>query len=167
MTNCPNNYSPYHSPEKLIPVMILDALAGKPLTIYGNGSNLRDWPFVGHHAEALLTELKQGRIGHDYAIGGHKNAVILSWFRPFAPLSTIWPLPRWKALFQPDHLRSRSPDPRCPLCYRRIRSELGCRPPVTPEQGLRRTVQWYLDNPDCCQPMPGRSGADSRLRVAS
>ncbi|TIP05718.1 MAG: dTDP-glucose 4,6-dehydratase [Mesorhizobium sp.] len=148
LTNCSNNYGPYHFPEKLIPVIILKALAGEPLPIYGDGSNIRDWLFVEDHADALLLVLERGQIGRSYNIGGENERTNLELV---TTLCAILDVKRPKAggsyadqitfvTDRPGH------DARYAIDPSRIREELGWRPSVTVEEGLERTVQWYLDN---------------------
>jgi len=141
LTNCSNNYGPYHFPEKLIPVIILNALAGKPIPVYGAGENIRDWLYVEDHADALLTVVTAGHIGRSYNIGGenearnidivHKICAILDAKRPtdhpYANLITFVP-------DRPGH------DMRYAIDPTRIRDELGWRPSVTLDQGLEKTV---------------------------
>ena len=169
LTNCSNNYGPYHFPEKLIPVIILNALAGKSLPIYGTGSNIRDWLYVEDHADALLLVLEMGKIGRSYNIGGEnerKNlelvqtlCKILDRLRPrstgaYADLITF-------VQDRPGH------DARYAIDPSRIRDELGWRPSVTVEEGLEKTVQWYLDNEDWWKPLQSRSGVGERLGTKS
>jgi len=169
LTNCSNNYGPYHFPEKLIPVIILNALAGKPLPIYGDGSNIRDWLFVEDHAEALLLVVEQGRVGRSYNIGGENErsnldlvrtlCAILDRKRPraggsYAELITF-------VTDRPGH------DARYAIDPGRIRMELGWRPSVTVEEGLERTVQWYLDNEAWWRPLQARKGVGERLGVTA
>jgi len=169
LTNCSNNYGPYHFPEKLIPVIILNALAGKPLPIYGTGSNIRDWLYVEDHADALLLVLKKGTIGLSYNIGGENERTnlelvqtlceILDRLKPkntgiYADLITF-------VQDRPGH------DARYAIDPSRIRDELGWRPSVTVEEGLEKTVQWYLDNEDWWKPLQNRSGVGERLGTKS
>ena len=168
LSNCSNNYGPYHFPEKLIPVIILNALAGKPLPVYGKGENVRDWLYVEDHADALLTVLEKGQLGRSYNIGGENEATnieivrricgILDDKRPreggaYADLITF-------VEDRPGH------DLRYAIDPTRIREELGWRPSVTLEQGLERTVQWYLDNEDWWRALQGRQGVGERLGKA-
>ncbi|MDX1823022.1 MAG: dTDP-glucose 4,6-dehydratase [Paracoccaceae bacterium] len=167
LTNCSNNYGPYHFPEKLIPVTILNALAGKPLPIYGDGSNIRDWLYVEDHADALLLVLQKGALGRSYNIGGENERTNLELVRticgildelrpgpaPYADLITF-------VTDRPGH------DARYAIDATRIREELGWRPSVTVEEGLRRTVQWYLDNESWWRALQERSGVGQRLGVA-
>lgn len=165
LTNCSNNYGPFHFPEKLIPVIILNALAGRPLPIYGDGSNIRDWLYVEDHAEALLLVLEKGAPGRSYNIGGENERTNLQLVRtlcaildekrprnegPYADLITFVP-------DRPGH------DARYAIDPMRIRRELGWRPSVTVEEGLARTVQWYLDNEDWWRPLLERKGVGQRL----
>ena len=169
LTNCSNNYGPYHFPEKLIPVVILNALAGKPLPIYGDGGNIRDWLYVEDHADALLLVLAKGALGRSYNIGGENERTnlelvktlcgILDRLRPrdagsYADLITF-------VTDRPGHDARYAVDPS------RIRDELGWRPSVTVEDGLEKTVQWYLDNEDWWQPLLNRSGFGQRFGTKS
>jgi dTDP-glucose 4,6-dehydratase len=169
LTNCSNNYGPYHFPEKLIPVAILNALAGKPLPIYGDGGNIRDWLFVEDHADALLLALTKGAVGRSYNIGGENERTnlelvktlcgILDRLRPrdggsYADLITF-------VTDRPGH------DARYAIDPARIRDELGWRPSVTVEEGLEKTVQWYLDNESWWQPLLNRTGVGQRLGTKS
>ncbi|HEY0635398.1 MAG TPA: dTDP-glucose 4,6-dehydratase, partial [Gammaproteobacteria bacterium] len=153
-TNCSNNYGPYHFPEKLIPLMILNALAGKPLPIYGKGDNVRDWLYVDDHARALRLVLEKGRLGETYNIGGHNERTNLqvvhalcalldemvpgSAHKPHTSLITY-------VKDRPGH------DQRYAIDASKIERELGWRPQETFESGLRKTVQWYLDNSEWVQ----------------
>jgi dTDP-glucose 4,6-dehydratase len=150
-TNCSNNYGPYHFPEKLIPLMILNALDGKKLPVYGKGENVRDWLYVEDHAEALLTVAERGRIGETYNIGGvneRKNIdvvhAICDLMDELAPDSSAGPRRNLIAYVQdrPGH------DLRYAIDCSKIEAELGWRPRETFETGLRKTVRWYLDNRD-------------------
>ena len=164
LTNCSNNYGPYHFPEKLVPVVILKALAGEPIPVYGDGGNVRDWLYVEDHADALLLVLERGRDGRSYNIGGENEARNIDLVRticahmddlrprgaPHADLITF-------VADRPGHDRRYAIDPS------RIRDELGWRPSVTVEEGLRRTVEWYLANRDWWQPLLRREGVGQRL----
>lgn len=169
LTNCSNNYGPYHFPEKLIPVVILNALAGKPLPIYGDGENIRDWLYVEDHADALLLVLEKGALGRSYNIGGENERTnlelvktlcgILDYLHPrdegsYADLITF-------VTDRPGH------DARYAIDPSRIRNELGWRPSVTVEEGLEKTVQWYLDNENWWRPLLGRTGVGERLGTKS
>lgn len=167
-TNCSNNYGPYQFPEKLIPLMILNALEGKPLPVYGKGENVRDWLHVDDHANALRLVLERGRVGETYNIGGHNektnlevvNAVCSlldellpeSAHRPHANLITY-------VSDRPGH------DQRYAIDADKIDRELGWRPNETFETGLRKTVQWYLDNRDWCRHVQDGSYQGQRLGV--
>ena len=166
LTNCSNNYGPYHFPEKLIPVIILNALAGKDLPIYGDGSNIRDWLYVEDHADALLTVLQKGRVGRSYNIGGENERSNLELVKTLcAILDRLRPRADGRPYagqisFAPDRPGH---DARYAIDPTRIREELGWRPSVTVEQGLEKTVQWYLDNEDWWRALQRRDGVGRRL----
>lgn len=166
MTNCSNNYGPYHFPEKLIPVVILNALAGKPVPVYGAGLNVRDWLYVEDHADALLCVLERGVLGRSYNIGGenearnidivHKICALLDEMHPIgAPHARLIT----HVTDRPGH------DARYAIDPSRIREELGWRPSVTLDAGLRKTVRWYLDNEAWWKPLQTRAGVGQRLGV--
>lgn len=165
LTNCSNNYGPFHFPEKLIPVSILNALAGKPVPIYGDGSNIRDWLFVEDHADALLLVSARGEIGRSYNIGGGNERSNLQLVQT---LCAILDRKRPKAsgshadqiTFVPDRPGH---DARYAIDPGRIREELGWRPSVTLDEGLERTVDWYLANEDWWRPLLRRDGVGQRL----
>jgi dTDP-glucose 4,6-dehydratase len=158
VTNCSNNYGPYHFPEKLIPLMILNALAGKPLPVYGKGNQIRDWLYVEDHARALYKVVTEGVIGETYNIGGHNEKqnievvkTLCSILEELAPLkdSTLT-IPSYESLItyvtdRPGH------DMRYAIDAIKIEKELGWKPEETFETGLRKTVQWYLNNKDWWQ----------------
>ncbi|WP_370232301.1 dTDP-glucose 4,6-dehydratase [Cognatishimia sp.] len=164
ITNCSNNYGPYQFPEKLIPVVILNALAGQPIPVYGKGENIRDWLYVEDHADALLLALEKGELGRSYNIGGENEATnidlvrkicsILDDLRPSdAPYSD-------QIMFvtdRPGH------DLRYAIDPTRMRTELGWSPSVTVDQGLRKTVEWYLSNGDWLEALMARHGVGERL----
>lgn len=165
LTNCSNNYGPFHFPEKLIPVVIINALAGKPLPIYGDGSNVRDWLYVEDHADALLTVLQKGVPGRSYNIGGENECSNLELVRMICGILDR-KRPRKSGTYaeqitfvadRPGH------DARYAIDPARIRDELGWRPSVSVEEGLEKTVQWYLDNEDWWQALQGRAGVGERL----
>ena len=167
LTNCSNNYGPFHFPEKLVPVVILNALAGKPLPIYGDGSNIRDWLYVEDHADALLLAVTKGEVGRSYNIGGENERTNLQLVKT---LCDILDQKRPKAsgsysdqitfvTDRPGH------DARYAIAPDRIRAELGWRPSVTVEEGLEKTVQWYLDNEDWWRALQNRHGVGERLGV--
>ena len=166
LSNCSNNYGPYHFPEKLIPVVILNALAGKPIPVYGAGENVRDWLFVEDHADALLTVVSKGQVGRSYNIGGENEARNIDLVRMICALMDEMvpegaPHDRLVSFVtdRPGH------DLRYAIDPKRMRGELGWRPSVTLEEGLRRTVRWYLDNRDWWQALQGRDGVGQRLGV--
>lgn len=165
LTNCSNNYGPYHFPEKLIPVVILNALSGKPLPIYGDGKNIRDWIYVEDHVHALLLVLKNGSLGRSYNIGAGNERTnlelvqtlcgILDRLRPrnsgrYSDMITF-------VTDRPGH------DARYSIDSSRIRNELGWSPSLTIEEGLEKTVQWYLENENWWRPLLERAGVGQRL----
>ena len=150
-TNCSNNYGPLHFPEKLIPLMIVNAQAGKPLPVYGDGQQIRDWLYVKDHCSAIRAVLAGGRLGETYNIGGwnekpnldivHTVCDLLDELKPRADLQSY----RSQISYvtdRPGH------DRRYAIDARKIEQELGWKPAETFETGIRKTVQWYLDNPD-------------------
>ena len=164
LTNCSNNYGPYHFPEKLIPVTILNALHGKPIPVYGAGENVRDWLYVEDHADALLLVLEKGQLNRSYNIGGENERrnidlvrTICALLDEMAPKATPYADQITFVTDRPGH------DARYAIDPTRIRDELGWRPSVTVEEGLRRTVRWYLDNRDWWQPLLDRKGVGERL----
>ncbi|ATH80197.1 dTDP-glucose 4,6-dehydratase [Pseudomonas sp. KHPS1] len=168
ITNCSNNYGPYHFPEKLIPLMILSALAGKPLPVYGNGQQVRDWLYVEDHARALLKVVCEGEVGETYNIGGHNEQKNLNVVRAIcALLEELAPhkpsgVARYEDLItyvqdRPGH------DLRYAIDAGKIERELGWVPQETFESGLRKTVQWYLDNLDWCRRVQDGSYQGERL----
>ncbi len=165
LTNCSNNYGPYHFPEKLIPVIVLNALAGKPLPIYGDGSNIRDWLYVEDHADALLLVVQKGALGRSYNIGGENERTNLELVRTLcAILDELRPKGQGSYADQITFVTDRpGHDARYAIDPTRIRDELGWRPSVTVEQGLRRTVEWYLANEDWWRPLLNRHGVGQRL----
>jgi len=144
MTNCSNNYGPYHFPEKLIPVVILNALAGKDLPIYGDGSNIRDWLYVEDHADALLTVVQKGEVGRSYNIGGENERTNLELVKTLcAILDKMQPKEQGSYADQITFVTdSTGHDARYAIDPTRIRDELGWRPSVTVEDGMERTVRW-------------------------
>ena len=167
-TNCSNNYGPCQFPEKLIPVAILNALAGRPIPVYGQGENVRDWLYVEDHALALLRALEAGQVGRGYNIGGEAEARNIDLVRLLCrTLDALRPAAEpYERLItfvadRPGH------DLRYAIDCRRIREELGWRPSVTLESGLRRTVQWYLDNEAWWQALQQRAGVGKRLGTAA
>jgi dTDP-glucose 4,6-dehydratase len=166
ITNCSNNYGPFHFPEKLIPVVILNALAGKPLPIYGDGSNVRDWLYVEDHAEALLTVLERGAPGRSYNIGGENELSNLELVRSLCTvLDEAAPRDDGKSYAAQISFVTDRPghDARYAIDPSRIRQELGWRPSVTVDEGLRRTVRWYLENEAWWRALLARDGVGKRL----
>ncbi|MFK8332814.1 dTDP-glucose 4,6-dehydratase [Pseudomonas sp. BJa5] len=168
VSNCSNNYGPYQFPEKLIPLMITSALAGKPLPVYGNGLQVRDWLYVEDHVRALLKVLAEGKVGETYNIGGHNEqenidvvrslCALLEALRPEHPAGVS----RYAELItyvedRPGH------DRRYAIDAGKIERELGWVPEETFESGLRKTVQWYLDNLEWCQRVQDGSYQGQRL----
>ncbi|WP_340310125.1 dTDP-glucose 4,6-dehydratase [Qipengyuania profundimaris] len=165
LTNCSNNYGPYHFPEKLVPVVIINALAGKPIPIYGKGDNVRDWLFVEDHADALLLALTQGEVGRSYNIGGENERTNLELVETILSiLDDVRPKAEGSYKDQITFVEDRpGHDQRYAIDPTRIRDELGWRPSVTVEEGLERTVRWYLDNEDWWQALLDRKGVGVRL----
>ena len=167
-TNCSNNYGPYHFPEKLIPLVILNALDGKPLPVYGDGSQIRDWLFVEDHARALFKVVSEGRVGETYNIGGHNEQKNIDVVRGIcALLEELAPnkpagLARYEDLItfvkdRPGH------DLRYAIDAGKIERELGWVPQETFQTGLRKTVQWYLNNLEWCRRVQDGSYQRERL----
>ncbi|ATG74615.1 dTDP-glucose 4,6-dehydratase [Zobellella denitrificans] len=168
VTNCSNNYGPYHFPEKLIPLVIFNALEGKPLPIYGKGNQIRDWLYVEDHARALYQVVTEGIVGETYNIGGHNEKTNLevvqtictlldelspSRFTPHASLITY-------VADRPGH------DMRYAINAGKIERDLGWKPLETFESGIRKTVQWYLNNLDWCRRVQDGSYQRERLGVS-
>jgi dTDP-glucose 4,6-dehydratase len=166
LTNCSNNYGPFHFPEKLVPVVILNALAGRPIPVYGAGENVRDWLFVEDHADALLLVLERGAVGRSYNIGGENEARNIDIVRKICAILDD-KLP--KAAPYADQIAFVTDRPGHDLRYAidptRIRTELGWRPSVTLDEGLERTVQWYLENEPWWRALQDRKGVGERLGV--
>ena len=150
-SNCSNNYGPYHFPEKLIPLVILNALEGKPLPVYGQGVNVRDWLYVEDHARALVVIATRGAVGENYNVGGWNERRNIDVVRDIcrlldeaAPSSIIGPRGNLITFVtdRPGH------DARYAIDASKIKRELGWTPRETFESGLARTVRWYIDNPD-------------------
>jgi len=170
ITNCSNNYGPYHFPEKLIPLMILNALEGKPLPVYGKGNQVRDWLYVEDHARALYKVVTEGKVGETYNIGGHNEKqnievvkTICSLLDELAPNKPVG-VAKYEELItyvkdRPGH------DLRYAIDASKIASELSWTPTETFETGLRKTVQWYLDNQQWCQHV--QDGSYQRERLGS
>jgi dTDP-glucose 4,6-dehydratase len=164
LTNCSNNYGPYHFPEKLIPVVILNALAGKPIPVYGKGENVRDWLYVEDHADALLTVLSKGVPGRSYNIGGENEARNIDIVTSICALLDAKRPKAGQYANQITFVTDRpGHDARYAIDPQRIRSELGWCPSVTLEEGLALTVAWYLDNEPWWRALQDRSGVGARL----
>ena len=164
VTNCSNNYGPYHFPEKLIPVIILNALHGRPIPVYGTGENVRDWLYVEDHATALLTVLARGQVGETYNIGGNAEAQNIQIVRKVCALldarrPEAAPHDRLITFVtdRPGH------DFRYAIDATKIRDDLGWEPTLTLDEGLARTVDWYLNNQDWWQALLDRDGVGKRL----
>ena len=164
LTNCSNNYGPFHFPEKLVPVVILRALADEAIPIYGKGDNIRDWLYVEDHADALLKVMTEGKIGRSYNIGGENEVTNLDLVKmicailddrhpsgaPHADLITF-------VTDRPGH------DMRYAIDPTRMNTEMGWKPSVTVEEGLAKTVDWYLANEDWWRALQNREGVGKRL----
>jgi len=156
VTNCSNNYGHFHFPEKLIPLVILNALEGKPLPVYGNGLQIRDWLFVDDHARALLTVVEKGQIGETYNIGGHNEKPNITVVKTIcALLEELKPNKPDGVTHYEDLITYVTDRPGHDLRYAidasKIARELGWTPAETFETGMRKTVQWYINNLDWCQ----------------
>ena len=168
ITNCSNNYGPYHFPEKLIPLIILNALRGKPLPVYGKGTQVRDWLFVEDHARGLVRVVTEGAVGETYNIGGHNEKQNIDVVRAVCDLldelrpSVHQGIIKYEQLItfvkdRPGH------DVRYAIDASKIQRELGWMPQETFESGLRKTVEWYLDNEDWWQSVLDGSYQGQRL----
>lgn len=156
ITNCSNNYGPYHFPEKLIPLMCINILMGKPLPVYGDGQNVRDWLYVGDHCSALDVVIHRGQPGETYNVGGNnevKNIDLVqklcALMDELAPELPVRPCNQLITFVKdrPGH------DRRYAINATKLKTELGWTPAETVDSGLRQTVQWYLDHPDWWQPL--------------
>lgn len=169
ITNCSNNYGPYQFPEKLIPLMILNALEGKPLPIYGTGQNIRDWLYVVDHCEAILTVLKKGLPGEKYNIGGHNEKTNLSIVHTLCDiLDKKRPRADGKSYCeQITYVKDRpGHDMRYAIDASKIARELGWVPSETFETGIVKTVEWYLNNVEWCRRVTDGSYRRERLGIA-
>jgi len=150
ITNCSNNYGPYQFPEKLIPLIINNALKGKDLPVYGDGKNIRDWLYVGDHCQAILTALQKGQVGRTYNIGGNSEKQNIEVVRLICDLldEMTDSLESGKSRQELIRFVTDRPghDRRYAIDASRIRDELGWEPAMTFEEGIRKTVQWYLEN---------------------
>lgn len=167
ISNCSNNYGPFQFPEKLIPVVVLKALAGNTIPVYGDGSNVRDWLFVNDHAEALLTILENGRLGEIYNVGGDGERSNLELVKMICSiLDDIRPISGSYAELiefvgdRPGH------DFRYAIDASKIHSELGWKPAVTVEEGIAATVRWYVENEDWWRAIQERGHNQERLGLA-
>ncbi|MBX9762645.1 MAG: dTDP-glucose 4,6-dehydratase [Pseudomonadaceae bacterium] len=165
ITNCSNNYGPFHFPEKLIPLVILNALDGKPLPVYGNGQQVRDWLYVEDHARALLTVVTEGQVGETYNIGGHNEQKNLHVVESIcALLDELQPRAEGFYKEQISFVADRpGHDLRYAIDASKIERELGWKPTETFDSGLRKTVLWYLDNLDWCRRVQDGSYQRERL----
>lgn len=168
VTNCSNNYGPYHFPEKLIPLVILNALEGKDLPIYGKGDQIRDWLFVEDHARALYKVVTEGKVGETYNIGGHNEKqnlevveTICSILDVLVPQDSAYANQITYVQDRPGH------DRRYAIDSSKMQQELGWTPEETFETGLRKTVQWYLDNSIWCKNVQDGSYQRERLGVVA
>ncbi|PRY67395.1 dTDP-glucose 4,6-dehydratase [Halomonas ventosae] len=183
ITNCSNNYGPYHFPEKLIPLVILNALEGKTLPVYGKGEQIRDWLYVEDHARALYKVVTQGRVGETYNIGGHNEKQNIEVVRTICDLldELVGEVRRVRSEEPPPHLTPHTShkelitfvadrpghDLRYAIDAGKIERELGWRPEETFESGIRKTVQWYLDNLEWCRRVQDGSYQRERLGVST
>lgn len=168
VTNCSNNYGPYHFPEKLIPLIILRALAGSPLPVYGDGSNVRDWLFVDDHARALQAVFERGVPGETYNVGGNAERRNIEVVRAIcAVLDDVRPRADGHSYAAQITFVADRPghDQRYAIDASKIRDELGWSPSVTFEQGIARTVRWYLDNQNWWQAILDGRYSTERLGV--
>ena len=164
ISNCSNNYGPYQFPEKLIPLIILNCLAGKPLPIYGDGLNIRDWLYVEDHCRGIDLILKKGRLGETYNIGGNCEktnlevvetvCAILDEIKPLSPQHSALSTQSYSSLL--THIKDRpGHDRRYAIDASKITAELAYAPVESFESGMRKTVQWYLDNLEWCKNVMG------------
>ena len=168
VTNCSNNYGPYHFPEKLIPLVILNALEGKPVPVYGKGNQIRDWLYVDDHARALVLVAMSGEVGATYNIGGHNEKQNIEVVKAICQiLDDIYPkISKYEKQItnvtdRPGH------DMRYAIDSRKIQRELGWTPVETFESGIRKTVEWYLKNLDWCKRVQDGSYQRERLGEGS
>jgi dTDP-glucose 4,6-dehydratase len=169
VTNCSNNYGPYHFPEKLIPLVILNALEGKPLPVYGSGDQIRDWLYVEDHARALHMVVSEGQVGSTYNIGGHNEKqnlevvrIICDVLQQLAPPGVGHPVKEYRSLI--THVQDRpGHDRRYAIDAGKIKQELGWQPAETFETGILKTVRWYLDNLEWCRHVQEGSYQRERL----
>lgn len=168
LSNCSNNYGPFHFPEKLIPLMIINGMEGKELPVYGTGENVRDWLHVEDHARALALVLQKGRVGQSYNIGGHNERSNLAVVQAIADtLDELLPAadgPRRRLIRfvgdRPGH------DLRYAIDASKIETELGWHAQENFDSGLRKTIQWYLANEAWWQPLRAKRYSGERLGMA-
>ncbi len=170
ITNCSNNYGPYQFPEKLIPLMILNALAGKPLPVYGDGQNVRDWLYVEDHCTAIALVLAKGKPGETYNVGGNAErdnlwlvnqlCTILDELLPTSPHCPHQKLIQF-VKDRPGH------DRRYAIDFSKLQQQLGWQPKEDINSGLRRTVQWYIDNQAWCDTVTANNYQQQRLGVSA
>jgi dTDP-glucose 4,6-dehydratase len=168
ITNCSNNYGPYHFPEKLVPLVILNALEGKPLPVYGKGDQIRDWLYVEDHARALYKVVTEGQVGETYNIGGHNEKQNIDVVHTICDI--LQQLRPQNAQYRDliTHVKDRpGHDQRYAIDASKIERELGWIPEENFESGLRKTVEWYLDNLDWCKRVQDGSYQRERLGVTS
>jgi len=166
VTNCSNNYGPFHFPEKLVPLMILNALEGKPLPVYGKGDQIRDWLYVEDHARALYKVLKEGKPGETYNIGGHNEKQNIEVVHTICDILQELRLQEHNYRDLITNVKDRpGHDMRYAIDASKIQRELGWAPTETFETGLRKTVEWYLNNLDWCQRVQDGSYQRERLGV--
>ena len=166
VTNCSNNYGSYHFPEKLVPLIILNALEGKSLPVYGSGNQIRDWLYVEDHARALVVVATKGKVGETYNIGGHNEKQNIEVVKTICEiLDELIPLKtKYSALI--THVTDRpGHDMRYAIDASKIQQDLGWVPLETFESGIKKTVQWYLDNQEWCQNV--QDGSYQRERLGS
>jgi dTDP-glucose 4,6-dehydratase len=154
ISNCSNNYGPYQFPEKLIPLTLLNAFQGRPISVYGNGSNIRDWLYVEDHARGLITLLRNGRLGEKYNFGGNSERTNIEVVKLICDiLDRVAPTRRPRRsliIFVADR---RGHDRRYAMDASKARSELGWAPLFSFDNGLEQTIKWYLDNPQWWMPL--------------
>lgn len=168
ITNCSNNYGPYHFPEKLIPLMCINILLGKPLPVYGDGQNIRDWLYVRDHCSALDTVIHKGKPGETYNIGGNNEVknidlvhMLCNLMDELAPTLPVKPSKQLITFVKdrPGH------DRRYAIDATKIKTELGWSPAVTVEEGLRQTIEWYLTHEDWWRPLLSKEYQEYYARV--
>lgn len=167
ITNCSNNYGPYQFPEKLIPVVILNALHGNPIPVYGKGENIRDWLFVDDHADALLAVLAKGKTGETYNIGGHNERTNIDLVRTICALmDDIVPSSDGSYADLIEFVTDRpGHDQRYAINADKIEEEIGWTPSVNFDEGFERTIRWYLENEGWWRPLVGQGSFETRRGI--